>query len=336
MKWSARTCLTILMSSALTLSWPVTTLLSFLTCFTGIVMYAYFKDCDPLLNGDIHSMDELLPYFMVRTLSSMPGLPGLFVAGIFSGALSSVSSFVNSLAAVTLEDYIKPSLRKPMTERRETLVTKILALFFGLLCVALTYVAEQLNGILQASLTIFGVVGGPLLALFTLGMCSRKCTSSGALISFVLSLVVGFWIGFGTIAYGQPPTQLSRTTMMCPRNVSDSELFLTSSTVTPSHHKEVFYLYRLSYMYYAGFTWAISVITGLLISAIWPDGKHVDDSLISPVFGGGINLDAVSLDESVELAKIVNQDVSPKLSSPRKTFIVENVDQNDGVGSIRL
>jgi sodium-coupled monocarboxylate transporter 8/12 len=37
----------------------------------------------------------------------MPGLAGLFVAGIFSGSLSTVSSAVNSLAAVTLEDYLK-------------------------------------------------------------------------------------------------------------------------------------------------------------------------------------------------------------------------------------
>ena len=37
-----------------------------------------------------------------------PGFPGFFVAGIFSGALSTVSGGLNSLAAVTLEDFIKP------------------------------------------------------------------------------------------------------------------------------------------------------------------------------------------------------------------------------------
>jgi sodium-coupled monocarboxylate transporter 8/12 len=37
-----------------------------------------------------------------------PGLAGFFVAGIFSASLSTVSSAINSLAAVTLEDYIKP------------------------------------------------------------------------------------------------------------------------------------------------------------------------------------------------------------------------------------
>jgi len=40
-------------------------------------------------------------------MGSIPGLTGLFVAGIFSSALSSVSPVLNSLAAVTMEDYIK-------------------------------------------------------------------------------------------------------------------------------------------------------------------------------------------------------------------------------------
>jgi sodium-coupled monocarboxylate transporter 8/12 len=45
--------------------------------------------------------------YVVDRLKNTPGLPGLFVAGIFSGSLSTVSSAVNSLAAVTLEDYVK-------------------------------------------------------------------------------------------------------------------------------------------------------------------------------------------------------------------------------------
>jgi sodium-coupled monocarboxylate transporter 8/12 len=48
-----------------------------------------------------------MPLYVVDSLKDMPGLPGLFVAGIFSGSLSTVSSAVNSLAAVTLEDYFK-------------------------------------------------------------------------------------------------------------------------------------------------------------------------------------------------------------------------------------
>jgi len=48
-----------------------------------------------------------MPMYVVDSLKNMPGLAGLFVAGIFGGSLSTVSSAVNSLAAVTLEDYVK-------------------------------------------------------------------------------------------------------------------------------------------------------------------------------------------------------------------------------------
>jgi sodium-coupled monocarboxylate transporter 8/12 len=43
-------------------------------------------------------------------------------------------------------------------------------LLYGLLCLGIAFAAQYLGGILQASLTIFGVVGGPLFGLFTLGM----------------------------------------------------------------------------------------------------------------------------------------------------------------------
>ena len=94
------------------------------------------------------------------------------MAGIFSGSLSTVSSAINSLAAVTLEDYIKPFIN--LSDSSTPCILKILALVFGVLCIALAFLADVLGtGVLQASLTIFGVVGGPLLGLFTLGVLCR-------------------------------------------------------------------------------------------------------------------------------------------------------------------
>lgn len=48
-----------------------------------------------------------MPLLVVDAMGNMPGLPGIFVSGIFSASLSSVSAAMNSLAAVTLEDYVK-------------------------------------------------------------------------------------------------------------------------------------------------------------------------------------------------------------------------------------
>lgn len=47
-----------------------------------------------------------MPLFVLDTMGGTPGLTGLFLAGVCSSALCSVSAALNSLAAVTLEDYI--------------------------------------------------------------------------------------------------------------------------------------------------------------------------------------------------------------------------------------
>lgn len=56
--------------------------------------------------GRITSGDQLMPLFVLDTMANIPGLTGLFLAGVCSSALCSVSAALNSLAAVTLEDYI--------------------------------------------------------------------------------------------------------------------------------------------------------------------------------------------------------------------------------------
>lgn len=50
------------------------------------------------------------------------------------------------------------------------LKTKITALAYGLICMGVAFLAQFFGGLLQAALTIFGLLGGPLLGLFSLGM----------------------------------------------------------------------------------------------------------------------------------------------------------------------
>ena len=48
-----------------------------------------------------------MPYYVLENFSNYPGLSGLFVSGILSASLSTLSSIMNSLAAILLEDYVK-------------------------------------------------------------------------------------------------------------------------------------------------------------------------------------------------------------------------------------
>lgn len=96
-------------------------------------------------------------------LGDYPGLPGLFVAGVFSAALSSLSTGLNSLSAVLLEDFFKPFASKPLSERQTKFITRGTVAVFGAICVALVFVVEHLGSVLQLSMSLGSVAQGPLL-----------------------------------------------------------------------------------------------------------------------------------------------------------------------------
>jgi len=273
--------------TALWLQWPILATLSCVTSYAGLVMYAHYKGCDPIKLKRIVKGDQLLPLFVVDTMSDKPGLAGLFITGIFSGSLSSVSSAINSLAAVTLEDYMKPFVViKPDSE---TLILKILALTYGLACVIFTFLVEFLGpGILQASLTIFGVVGGPLLGLFSLGMMTTRANQRGALIGFISSLVLLFWIGFGR---PKPPviplpTFANGTDCQFKMNITEPITRAFDKEVD-KNNEDYFYPYCISYAWYAMIGTFFTFIIGYLASFIFQEQDKTKqlhpDLFISPI-----------------------------------------------------
>lgn len=74
--------------------------------FKNFLNIWYLKTTKKFINIYIFFIFQLLPLYVVETMGMIPGLSGLFVSGIFSGSLSTVSSALNSLAAVTVQDYI--------------------------------------------------------------------------------------------------------------------------------------------------------------------------------------------------------------------------------------
>ena len=176
--------------------WPILTSLSLTTSFSGLVIYWYYQKCDPLASGRISNRDQNMPMYVIDALGNIPGIAGLFCAGIFSGSLSTVSSSLNSLSAVTLEDYFKNIYlaikKKPFnsSERDSAFASKILSTFYGVICIGVAFLSQNLGGVLQASLTIFGVVGGPLLAIFTLGMFTKVANQWGVIVGHVIGMVI--------------------------------------------------------------------------------------------------------------------------------------------------
>ncbi|XP_068136034.1 sodium-dependent multivitamin transporter isoform X2 [Hyperolius riggenbachi] len=249
-------------------------------CLTGLVMYAYYQQ-NEIGNPEIIAVpDQMVLYFVMDILGDYPGLPGLFVACLFSGALSTISSAFNSLATVTMEDLIKPHFPN-LSESQATLLSKFLALGYGLVCLGMAYISSLMGSVLQAALSIFGIVGGPLLGLFSLGFFFPFTNSIGAISGLIVGLVMAFWIGLGSFL-----SRLSATPSAPLLNVTSTPevgnlttavmtTLLTSGAATKSV-TGLQKFYSLSYMWYSAHNSTTVVIVGIIVSLLTGPMKGKD------------------------------------------------------------
>jgi sodium-coupled monocarboxylate transporter 8/12 len=254
--------------------WPILTTLSLTTSFSGLVIYWYYRSCDPLLAGRISLRDQNMPMYIIDALKDFPGVAGLFVAGIFSASLSTVSTALNSLSAITLEDYFKNIYlfvkKKPFVSKDgdSAFISKTLSAFYGIVCIGVAFLTQNLGGVLQASLTIFGVVGGPLLGVFTLGMCTKMANQYGVISGHVVGMGIAMWSQFGR---PRPPAPvLGFSIDDCTKFEGMETLGNGTVPVFPTAagdgEQTYFYLYRISYMYGVIIGFLVTVIVGYLVS----------------------------------------------------------------------
>ncbi|XP_063071781.1 sodium-coupled monocarboxylate transporter 1 [Engraulis encrasicolus] len=241
-----------------------------LAMLSGLAMFSIYKDCDPLTNGDVDNSDQLLPYLVMDILGEFPGVPGLFVAAAYSGTLSTVSSSINALVAVTVEDFVKP-LMPNLTEKQLSWMNMGLSVFFGGVCIGMAAVASLMGSILQAALSIFGMISGPLLGLYLLGMFFRCANSMGGLAGLVSGLAITLWVGIGAQIYPPGPDKthpLDLSIEGCLANFTTVSPWTTVPSLnTPEPRPPLAdSWYSLSYLYFCPLGTIITMVVGLLVS----------------------------------------------------------------------
>ncbi|WAQ97427.1 SC5A6-like protein [Mya arenaria] len=277
---------------AMWINFPGLCLILYIGCFIGVALFSLYRHCDPIKFELITASDQLLPLFVMDVLGNVHGVPGLFVASLFSGALSTISSGLNSIAACILQD--------------------VIPVIFGIICLGLTYVASKLGGVLQAALSLFGMIGGPLLGVFVLGMFFPWANTAGAYAGLSIGLIFMFWIGIGAYV-----TEVSKTIPKAPVDISGCNWNLTTTaapiittlnasmstpstvaamatnattvaiTTTTEHDGGVFFpLYSLSYLWYSATAVAVVVGVGLIVSFFTGPRKpsELDPRLQIPLF----------------------------------------------------
>jgi len=150
--------------------------------------------------------DLMMPVFILNYLPH--GMIGLLMIGILSAAMSSLSSTVNSLAAVTVEDLFNKK-EKPLSSEEYLKKSKLAVVFWGLMCIGAAYLFGGSDSpVIEIINAIGSVFYGPILATFVLAIFSKRVTAKGMnagilvsvglnlLLSSTIQKIFGFDLGF--------------------------------------------------------------------------------------------------------------------------------------------
>uniref|UniRef100_A0A1L8DET3 Putative sodium-coupled monocarboxylate transporter 1 n=2 Tax=Nyssomyia neivai TaxID=330878 RepID=A0A1L8DET3_9DIPT len=263
------------------------TILMLLCAYNGLLIFTTYRDCDPLTTKLAKAKDQLLPLFVMDTLGELPGLSGMFIAGVFSAALSSLSTCLNSMSAVVLEDFCKPFVRTPLTATATNWIMRSVVVGVGTICVCLVFVVEKMGTVLQLTMSLEAITNGPLLGIFTIGILLPRINGTSALTGGIFGVILMSWISLnaqwaiasGALKFDTKPMSIDGC----------NYLFNYTSTIyttqAPIEEPSIMPLYRISYMWYT-FLGAFTTITVALILNLILGGNdpyQIDESLISPV-----------------------------------------------------
>ncbi|CAG5102523.1 Oidioi.mRNA.OKI2018_I69.chr1.g340.t1.cds [Oikopleura dioica] len=190
--------------------------------------------------------------------------------------LSTVSSGINSMTTVAITDFIQPRLPHK-SDVFFTRLSKLLTVLFGIACIGFAYIAANLGGVLQAALSVNGMMGGTSFAVFILGFFNPWAEEIGTIVGFLSGLGIAVWTYIGSTIYKTDP-QWARIT---PQTISQCEGYpsdfpCTSNSSDPwcdsdfddSDYPAVAQLYAISYLYLGTLGLVTNLVVGSLVSFI--------------------------------------------------------------------
>ena len=166
-----------------------TSVIIFIGMGSALYIYFHFKTTLPEnVNGN-----AILPYFVVNALPV--GISGLVIAAIFAAAQSTVSSSLNSVSTCMTADileYFKPDMEDASKLKFARLSSWIVGIFSTLL--AIYFIFNGQSDMFLYFQAITGLLGGPIAAVFLVGIFFDKIESKAVWVGFDLSVIVAFYV----------------------------------------------------------------------------------------------------------------------------------------------
>ena len=250
--------------------------------YNGFLLYATYHDCDPLTTKLAKAKDQMVPLLVLDILKDLPGLPGLFIAGVFSAALSSLSTGLNSMSAVVLEDFFKPLCDNELSEKATSYIMRGTVFVLGILSVVLVYVVQHLGSVLQLSMSVPATCMGPLFGVFMIGLMVPKFNKKATFYAAITScLIMGYLVfkaqadmALGHLQYEIKPMSVDG----CLYNFT-APLETNQLVIKPDRE-----IHHISYLYYMPLGALMTFIISFILSCFFgfEDTSNIDPRLLAP------------------------------------------------------
>lgn len=145
-----------------------------------------YKSINPGLTG----LDTENAYLMICQHVLPAGLMGLILTGMYFSTSASANTALNVVSAVFTNDIYKGTINPGASDKKLMLVARVSSWFFGLGMIAIALVVPYIGGIVEFTLSIGAVTGGPLLAPPIWALFSKRLTGKVTLYVTVISLAV--------------------------------------------------------------------------------------------------------------------------------------------------
>lgn len=156
----------------------------------------------PRTTEGIVKADYMLPTFIVHYLPA--GLVGLLLVAVLSAAMSSVSGTLNSLSAATLKDIVIPYFKKDMDDKLAYKLSLVFTVFWGLVCTLIAIFGDKFAATaIEAINKVGSLVYGSILAVFILGICTKRTSAFGVKVGLVLGVLFNtyLWVAIPDLSW---------------------------------------------------------------------------------------------------------------------------------------
>jgi SSS family transporter len=179
-------------------------------CSAGLVIGTLALNTPEFLSQiPANNPDWMMPIFIVNYMPN--GVIGLLLVAILAAAMSSLSSAINSLSAVSVEDYCRFT-KKQNSSQQYMVKARLAGLFWGIVTLCLAFFAGDIAPtVIEAINKVGSVFYGPIFACFLLGFASPRISGKHVNIGLLLGVGVNimlwlfaqhiFWFWYNLIGF---------------------------------------------------------------------------------------------------------------------------------------